>query len=186
MQGNVEEVVKALTAAIAPVFLLTGIGSLMASANSRYSRTIDRIRTLLREGNRLYDLDVSAKYVAKEIESLVARAKTLRLSLVLMALSIFFVSTTILIVFAEIIFKANVSYLVETSFLLCILSLMGGVSLFMKDFASSLKAIEADIKVRAKKLNPPPSEPNKKARKYFRLPEYSHNPAPVEILGNQL
>lgn len=173
MHGNVEEVVKALSAAIAPVFLLTGIGSLMASANSRYSRTIDRIRTLLREGNRLYDLDVTAGYVAEEILSLVSRARTLRLSLVLMALSIFFVSSTILIIFAEILVEADISYIIETSFLLSILALMGGVSLFMKDFASSLQAIERDIKVRIKVLNPKPKEKPKKG-KYFTLPEYSH------------
>ncbi|NRA45455.1 MAG: DUF2721 domain-containing protein [Oligoflexales bacterium] len=171
MHGNVEEVVKALTAAIAPVFLLAGIGSLMASANSRYSRTIDRIRTLLREGNKLYDLDVSATYVAAEILSLVERAKTLRLSLMLMALSIFFVSSTILIIFAEIIVKATISYVVETSFLLSILALMGGVSFFMKDFASSLRSIEEDIAVRTKDLNPKKKAAEKKSRKYFKMPE---------------
>ena len=172
MHGNVEEVVKALTAAIAPVFLLTGIGSLMASANSRYSRTIDRIRTLLREGNCLYDLDVSARYVAEEILSLVGRAKTLRLSLLLMALSIFFVSSTILIIFAEILVKATISFVVETSFLLSILSLMGGVSLFMKDFASSLKSIEEDINVRTRDLTPQSKQVSKKPRRYFKLPEH--------------
>lgn len=149
MDANISEVLKALSAAIAPVFLLTGIGSLMSSANVRYGRTMDRIRLLLREGNKLYDLDVNSSYVGQELVDLVARARILRRSLLFMAVSMLMVAMTIFVVFGELLIGRTIAFLIEACFLTSIVALMLGMILFIQDYASSLLAIERDIQVRA-------------------------------------
>ena len=148
MPSNLQETINALTLAVAPVFMITGIGSVIASMNTRYGRVIDRIRTLLREGNCLYNMKADSAYVGVEILSLYNRARLLRLAIMLMAGSVFFVALTVFIIFGEMIYREMIPFLIETSFLSSLLCLILGMACFIRDFAISLKMIKKDIEVR--------------------------------------
>src|SRR5690348_10007861 len=111
------ESVSIMSQAIAPVFLISAVAVVLTCMATRYGRVIDRIRTLLREGDKLYGKFRSSDHVRKEIQSLYRRAKILRTSVILTVLSIFFVVFAIFMLFIELLFHFDLRWGPETSFL---------------------------------------------------------------------
>ena len=136
-----------LSETLAPVFLITGISSLIGSMANRYGRVIDRIRKLLREGSTLYNDD---QYIITELQALRKRARILRYSLVLCVSSVFAVSATVFCLFFNIAFSVATAVAAESFFILAMINLMLALGLFMHEFLISLNAIEQDIKTRSK------------------------------------
>ena len=141
-------IIQALSVAVAPVFMLTGIGVIMSSINTRFGRIVDRIRTLLREGKTLYKQQIGSTHVASEIKALFKRAKLLRGCLILLTISVFFVAFTVFLIFVELILDFDVPYLVAISFCASLIPIIIAMILYTQDLAISLRTIDADIKVR--------------------------------------
>src|ERR1700759_3865519 len=103
-------VVQILTASIAPVIVISGIGLLLSITN-RYGRAIDRARLIMRE---LQSRDVSnadVRHLEEQLQQTHQRARLLRGSMIYGSLSIFFVSLMILSLVAEQVFQLHTDYL---------------------------------------------------------------------------
>ncbi len=83
MATDSSELAKLMSASIAPVFLITGIGGILSTMALRYGRVIDRIRTLLRDGPKLYRKEIGTDHLNRELRSLYKRARLLRMSIIL-------------------------------------------------------------------------------------------------------
>lgn len=149
------EVPRIMSASVAPVFLITGIAALLSIMVLRYGRVIDRIRTLLREGPKLYKREISHDHLAQELKSLYTRARLLRVTIILEVISVFCVSITIFTLFSSLSFGFNFHLLPVIFFIASLFFLMVGLVLFIRDFALSLACIEHDMKVRADVENLP-------------------------------
>jgi hypothetical protein len=93
--------VQILTASIAPVIVISGVGLLLLSVSNRYGRAIDRARLLARD---LGDSDpVSARrhHFNEQLRLTSERAHILNRSMLYSSICIFFVPLTILSLFAE-------------------------------------------------------------------------------------
>jgi hypothetical protein len=78
---------------IAPVILISGVGLLLSSINTRLGRTIDRLRSLAAEINQASSTSGSKK--REELRILFRRGQILRFSIVCLCFSIFCSSTVI-------------------------------------------------------------------------------------------
>ncbi len=143
------ELVKILSASVAPVFLITGIVAIVSAMSLRYGRVIDRIRTLLREGPKLYGMALGSNHMNQEFKTLYQRARLLRLMIVLEICAAAFVVLTILCIFLSLSFGIHVGFFPILFFSMGLLSLLAGLLYFIGDFFLSLKVIEHDMKVRA-------------------------------------
>lgn len=143
------ELAKLMSASIAPVFLITGIGGILSTMALRYGRVIDRIRTLLRDGPKLYRKEIGTDHLNRELRSLYKRARLLRLSIILGVASIFAVSITISVLFFSLTYGLEALYIPQFFFVLSLVLLMIGLALFIQDFAMSLACIEHDMDVRS-------------------------------------
>jgi voltage-gated potassium channel Kch len=143
------ELAKLMSASIAPVFLITGVGGILSTMVLRYGRVIDRIRTLLRDGPKLYRKEIGADHLNRELRSLYKRARLLRLSIILGVTSIFAVSITIAALFFSLTYGVEALYIPQFFFVLSLVLLMVGLALFIQDFAMSLACIEHDMDVRS-------------------------------------
>lgn len=143
------ELAKLMSASVAPVFLVTGVAGLLSIMSSRYGRVIDRIRTLLREGPKLYHKETGPDYMNRELQSLYRRARILRTAIIFEVLSVFSVSITIVALFSSMSYQIDFYYTLQFFFVLALLLLMLGLALFIKDFAVSLKSIELDMQERS-------------------------------------
>lgn len=139
---------QAMTTALAPVFLISGVGVLLSAMISRYGRVVDRTRTLLRDGEHLYHRAKSTGHVNKELRALYRRAKQLRAAIMLTTASISSVVVTVFVMFASILAHSSVPFVAEFFFLLGLLLLILAMLLFMNDFALSLRSIKHDMHAR--------------------------------------
>lgn len=143
------EVAKIMSASIAPVFLITGIAGILSIMSLRYGRVIDRIRTLLREGPKLYQREIGADHLHKELKTLYHRARILRIAIITEVASIFAISLTIFAMFFSMSFGIEVMFGPQFLFISSLICLMVGLGLFIQDYALSLDCIENDMDVRS-------------------------------------
>jgi len=142
---DINTVVGALQASIAPVTLISGIGFLALVMSGRYGRVIDRIRVLLRQIHVLPNEHEERKTLVDEIRILYRRANLLRISAILAGGSIFCVVLTIFLVFANLIFAMPFNYITEITFILSLILLLAFVIVFIHEFGISLHAVKFEI-----------------------------------------
>lgn len=151
MNTALQDVARAMSTAIAPVFMITGVGAVLAAMSSRYGRVIDRARDVLREA-ALEPQDRSRRErVDIELRRLYQRAKVLRLTIILAATSIFCIAVTILVVFAALVFDMALSYVIIVLFTASLAFLTAALILFIEDFATSLAGLKYEIRSRLKR-----------------------------------
>jgi hypothetical protein len=138
-----------MSASIAPVFMITGISAVLSIMALRYGRVIDRIRTLLRDGPKLYKKELGGDHLTRELRSLYTRAKLLRIIIILEVVSIFCISITIFTLFLSLSFGVSLPFVPQIFFIISLFFLMVGLILFIQDFAMSLACIEHDMNVRS-------------------------------------
>lgn len=125
----VPDIAHMVQMAVAPVFLLTGVGAILSVLTTRLSRVIDRGRQLdqwVREGHD------PAEY-AHELGKLDKRNILINSAITLATLSAFFVCSVILVIFATQVFidQTIFSDSLATLFILAMLCLIGALILFL-------------------------------------------------------
>ena len=141
---EVASTIDILSKAIAPVFLISAVALVVNGQTARYGRVIDRARTLLREGRKLYERDIN-DHVSVELRSLYRRAHILRTAIILASTSIFFVVIAIFLLFLGLMFEVSIPLAPEFSFVASLAILLISMALFIEDFAISLKSLKHDI-----------------------------------------
>ena len=133
-----------LSASIAPVIMISGVGLLLLSMTNRYSRVIDRARDLvarLDAGEKPSSLALSLE----ELQITYQRARILRLAILLSSFSILFVAITVLSLFAEQVLGVRVDYFSVPCFGLALIALLGSLYHFIRDLGVSLAGLELEI-----------------------------------------
>ena len=138
-------VVQILTASIAPVIVISGVGLLLLSITNRYGRAIDRARLLIRD---LQDTDfrgTDVRHLEDQLRHTHQRARLLRASMIFSSCSIFFVSLTILSLFAEQVLHFPLDFVGLPFFALCLISLVISIYYSIRDIILSLNALELEL-----------------------------------------
>jgi len=143
MQTN--SVIQILTESIAPVIVISGVGLLLLSISNRYGRAIDRARVLMRELESGDADSAEIRHLEQQLRHTHQRARLLRGSLVYGSVSIFFVTLSILAIFAEQVFHVAIHFVILSSFALCLISLVISISYSIRDITVSLAALEMEM-----------------------------------------
>ena len=144
MGTSVVQLIRILTASIAPVIVISGVGLLLLSMTNRYSRVIERARDFIEDLDAAED-DTRRKLLVEQIRIIYRRARILRLAIILSSTSIFFVALTVLALFAGQVMGVKADYVSVPCFGLCLLSLLASLYFFIKDVTISLTALELEI-----------------------------------------
>lgn len=137
-----------MTTAIAPVFLITGIGALLSAMATRYGRVIDRARVVLREAAGEPNDAIRRERVDTELQRLYRRARILRTTIILASTSIFLVVLTVFVIFATMTLELTLPWVIAALFTLSLVILIIAVALFIEDFAISLDGLKYEIRSR--------------------------------------
>jgi Protein of unknown function (DUF2721) len=138
-------VVQILTGSIAPVIVISGVGLVLLSISNRYGRALDRARALLKQIEQGDTAAASAIRLDEQLQRTHRRAKLLRASMMYGSASIFFVSLTILALFAEYILQVHIDFLALPSFALCLLCLVASLYYSIRDITVSMGALDLEI-----------------------------------------
>ncbi len=142
----VTEITRAMSVAIAPVFLITGAGTLLGAVTVRYGRVIDRTRVVLREYKLATVTSALKASTDRELLALYRRAKLLRTTLIFTSWSIFNIVLSILVIFANIMLEFALPYVVPVLFGIALILLSVSLMLLIQDVAISLGSLKIEIR----------------------------------------
>ena len=95
MGTAVAQLIRILTASIAPVIMISGVGLLLLSMSNRYGRVIDRARELTKDLDATQmdatQEDTRRQLLVEQVQIIYRRARILRLAIILSSASILFV-----------------------------------------------------------------------------------------------
>ena len=136
--------------AIAPVFLLTGIGSLLAVMANRLGRIIDRARFVENNWSKLGDVERAD--AGREFSNLSHRAKFTSWAINLCAFAALLVCALIAALFIDALWGTNLRWLVGALFVLSMLALSIGIVCFLR---------EVHVATHTLRIGPPSGRPAK-------------------------
>lgn len=130
-EPRVETIAHVIQLAIAPVFLLTGVASMLIVLTNRLGRIIDRARLL--EGH-LPDLTGEHKAViGDDLRMLSRRARHVNRAINLFTLAALLVCVIIAVLFVSAFFTLDISYVVAASFVVAMAALISGLVSFLRE-----------------------------------------------------
>ena len=141
MNYPINDIVQILQLSIAPTVLISGIGLLILSLNTRSSLIFDRIRSLIGEHS-----ETKEAYIKDEINWLYRRVKVLRVSLYGLVISLIFNVFVIISIFIIKFFGIESGVIIPILFICAVFSIMIGLIAFLHDINLNLKALQIELK----------------------------------------
>jgi hypothetical protein len=131
MEAHIPEIANVIQLAVAPVFMLTAVGTIIAALNVRLGRAVDRRRVLeLRLQTLSGDQDDDAR---AELAQIGRRIRYVYLSIVFSVLSGLFVCLLIAGAFIGAFVAMDLSRTVAAMFVLAMLCLIASLLLFLRE-----------------------------------------------------
>ena len=139
--GDVTHVIQL---AIAPVFLLTAIGTLINVLVNRLGRSVDRRRTLTAS---LPAVDAALAANAQgELVYVHRRVRLIYMAILLAVGAAFLICLLIAIAFLDALTAIDLSQLVAVLFMLAMLALIGSLGLFMREIYLGVNTVACPIR----------------------------------------
>ncbi|HEX4596710.1 MAG TPA: DUF2721 domain-containing protein [Burkholderiaceae bacterium] len=138
MENHVTSVTHVIQLAVAPVFLMTAIATLISALNVRLGRIVDRQRTLQES------LTVAARYnVAtrqREFALLGRRAHLSYLAVLAAVIAGLFICLVVALAFVGVLFEVDLAKVLAVLFILAMVSLITSLTLFLREIYLAVSA----------------------------------------------
>ena len=136
------EVAHVIQLAVAPVFLLTSVGTMLNVLSARLSRVVDRTRVL---GERVPGLDAEGKRQARaELQLLQRRRRLVNLAITFGTISALFVCLLIAAAFIASMLGVDASLLVASFFVLSMASLIAALLCFLWEILHAVAGVPVE------------------------------------------
>jgi len=140
METHVTDIARIIQLAVAPVFLLTAIGTILSALNNRLARIVDRRRVL--EDRLRTPPGEEATRVKEDVQELNLLAQRIRLiyhAIMLSVLCALFVCLLVAGAFLGVFITADLAKLVGTLFILAMFALIGSLGMFLREIFLAVK-----------------------------------------------
>ena len=141
------QLVPVLQLAIGPVILISGVGLLLLTLTNRFGRMLDRSRSIIREVSEGGQSPAAVSNLNDQVEILHRRARILRLSITLAAVTVLGAGVLILGLFIGAYWRVEITGALVAIFCVTILALIGSTLAFIVDMNLSLQAAQLDWKL---------------------------------------
>ncbi|MGC2518948.1 MAG: DUF2721 domain-containing protein [Burkholderiales bacterium] len=126
--GDITHVIQL---AVAPVFLLTGVGTILAVLTNRLGRAVDRGRVVEKLLPQLAGEALGAAH--EELVLLARRTQLIYSAIVLAVVCALFVCLLIAVAFIDAFIAANLSRMIGALFVMAMLALIGCLVVFLRE-----------------------------------------------------
>lgn len=140
---SLEQIIPELRDAIGPVILISGVGLLLLTMTNRLGRAIDRARQLKAELSKRTEPE--HQHLQEQVDIIYRRAKLIRLSITLAAMSALLASALIITLFVSALLQWQYGWLVSLLFIGCMVSLFASLVAFIRDINLSLHALKLEL-----------------------------------------
>jgi energy-converting hydrogenase Eha subunit C len=140
METHVTDIARIIQLAVAPVFLLTAIGTILSALNNRLGRIVDR-RRVLEDRLRTPRAEEAAR-VKEDVTELNLLAQRIRLiyhAIMLAVLCALFVCLLVAGAFLGVFITADLAKVVGTLFILAMFALVGSLGMFLREIFLAVK-----------------------------------------------
>jgi len=137
------QLIPVLQVAIGPVILISGVGLLLLTLSNRFGRAVDRSRQLGREMREAAEAD--RQRLGRQVEILYRRARVIRLSIIMAAVSVLLASLLIIGLFLTALWSWEVGLVIVLLFVGCLSSLIVSLAAFIRDIQLSLHALKLEL-----------------------------------------
>lgn len=131
--SGITNVAHVIQLAVAPVFLLTGVGAILSVLVNRLSRVVDRFRTLEHSLPQVQEEALAA--AQREMAILSRRARNIHWAIGLCTGCALLVCIVIATLFVGSIANVELPAVIATLFILAMLSLVAGLLCFLREIA---------------------------------------------------
>ena len=140
MDAHVSDIARIIQLAVAPVFLLTAIGTILSALNNRLGRIVDRRRVLEDRLHTPVAGDAArVKEDVKELNLLAQRIRLIYHAIMLAVLCALFVCVLVAGAFLGVFITTDVAKVVGTLFILAMFALIGSLSMFLREIFLAVK-----------------------------------------------
>ena len=137
--SEVASIAHSIQLAVAPVFLLSGIGVLLGVLTNRLARVVDRARVL--EDRLLAAEAAAAEDLAGQLASLAGRARLMNTAITLSTVSALLVASVVALLFASTFVHFNLALPVAAGFILAMFALVGALVSFLVEVRVAIRTI---------------------------------------------
>ena len=130
MENHLSDITHVIQLAVAPVFLLTAIATLISALNMRLGRIVDRRRLLL---DRLRQADDQVAEVHRELGLLWRRVRLIYFAILAAVAASLMVCLVVAGAFLGALLAVDLAKTVAVCFILAMLMLIGCLGLFMRE-----------------------------------------------------
>ena len=139
----VGDIAHVIQLAIAPVFLLTAIGTLLNVLVNRLGRSVDRRRSLV---SALPRLEAALAATAQgELDYVRRRVRLIYTAILLAVVSALLICLLIAIAFVDALITTDLSRLVAILFVLAMLALIGSLALFLREIYLGVNTVSCSV-----------------------------------------
>jgi Protein of unknown function (DUF2721) len=146
---HVTDITRIIQLAVAPVFLLTAIGTILSALNNRLGRIVDRRRVIddrLRKG--LPEGEQPGKEDLDELELLARRIRLIYHAIVLAIVCALLVCMLVASAFLGVFVTVDIARLIGTLFILAMFALIGSLWMLLREVFLAVKGGRHDILVK--------------------------------------
>jgi hypothetical protein len=139
--SSITSVSAVIQLAIAPVFLLSAVGAILAVLINRLGRIVDRYRFLEKRSPRGEDGAVMMT-VDVEMVTLSRRARLIHWAISLCTVGALFICLVVATLFISSMLHVDVSQVIALMFVIAMLALIGGLLLFLREITLATGSID--------------------------------------------
>ncbi len=143
LAAAVTQLIPVLQTAIGPTILISGVGLLLLTMTNRLGRAIDRSRALA--GTLAKATETDRPKIEGQLKVLWRRARLIRLTIALAAMSALSAAVLILVLFVTALGQIDSAELIGALFFICLGCLIGALSCFIQDINLSLAALKLEL-----------------------------------------
>jgi F0F1-type ATP synthase assembly protein I len=143
---QIQEIAEVVRTAVAPVFLLSGVGVTLTLLTNRLARVVDRARALERNETSTHENDMQE--LSSSLTTLAQRARLLGRSIALCTICALLVSMVVVALFLGAFVDFHLSLVVATLFIVAMLSFIGGLLLFLREVFVATQTLRIGLRRR--------------------------------------
>ena len=146
---HVADITRVIQLAVAPVFLLTAIGTILSALNNRLGRIVDRRRVIeerFRNAPAAGEDTVSAESI--ELALLARRISLIYHAIVMAIICALFICLLVASAFLGVFVAVDIARLIGTLFILAMFALIGSLWMLLREVFLAVKGGRHDILVK--------------------------------------
>jgi hypothetical protein len=142
MGAQIQGIAEVVRTAVAPVFLLSGVGVTLTLLTNRLARVVDRARALEQKESKTHEDDMHALGALRTLER---RARLLGWAISLCTICALLVSMVVVALFVGAFVDIHLSLVIAALFVVAMLSFIGGLLLFLREVFVATQALRIGL-----------------------------------------